>query len=372
MVSIRNSFKNLTFKFQFWILLFFLLCINLRTVVAQIDRQFWFAIPKETDRHSDITAANNVSFKIAAMDLDAKVTISMPNNPSFTPRVFTVPAGKSHIEVLATNYSQFESLYANPSLVDDDPVEGITNRGILIESDKDITIYYDYDNENNRQLFSLKGKNALGTDFYTPFQNIWQNDSIHGGKQWNAYSTIDIVATEDDTWVWVIPKGKLKGRATLDSFEIYLPKRGDTYSLVAAYRTPAAHMSGTHIYVNQTKGSKKPIAVTVNDDSVNVQGQGCADIIGDQIVPTSILGMKYLVMCGFEAVDFNSAAIQEPRRGEQIFVIATQPGTIVTYQDTTGAILRTSPTLAAGGVDYISPNPKFVSSQNAIFVNANK
>lgn len=373
MVSTYNSLKNLTFNFQFWILFLLILCFNLKPLTAQIDRQFWFAIPKETDRHSTITTSNNVSFKIAAMDLDAKVTISMPNNSSFGARTFTVPAGKSHIEVLAENYAEFESLYANPALVDDDPVEGMTNRGILIESDNDITVYYDYDNVNNRQLFSLKGQNALGTDFYTPFQNIWQNDGrTQNGKVWNAYATIDIVATDDNTVVWIEPSVILKGHTNTAPFKIVLPKKGDTYSLVAADRTPGAHPAGTHIYVSQTEGSGAPIAVTVNDDSVNVHGKGCADIIGDQIVPTSILGKKYLVMCGYEATSHNSLAVQDIERGEQIFVITTQPNTKITFQDTSGFVLRTSNIAAAGGVDYISPNPIYVPAQNAIFINADK
>lgn len=371
MDSKYNSLKNLTFKFKFWILFFLFICLGINSTYAQIDRQFWFAIPKETDRHSYIDAAHNVSFKIAAMNLDAKVTISMPNNPAFTPRVFTVPAGKSHLEIMATDYPQFEKLYANPALVDDDPIEGLTNRGIFIEADNEITVYYDYDNASNRQLFSLKGRNALGTNFYTPFQNIWQNDGrTQNGKQWNAYATIDIVATEDNTVVWVVPSVILKGHTDKTPFKITLPKKGDTYSLVSIDRSPAAHPAGTHIYVSQTEGSGAPIAVTVNDDSVNVLGQGCADIIGDQIVPTEILGMKYLVMCGYEATQFSSAAVQEPRRGEQIFVVATQPGTIVTYQDTSGAVVRTSPVLNAGGVDYMSPDVT-KPAQNAIFVNAN-
>lgn len=356
---------------RFNVVIFLLLVSNLLT--AQIDKEFWFAIPKETSGHGAINETNNVSFKITAMGgLDAQVKISMPANPSFVPRTFTVPTGNSRIEVLATSFPQFEQIYANPALLapiptNDIATTGFTNapngRGFLIESNNDISVYYDYDNLWNRDIFTLKGSNALGTDFYTPFQNIWTSFAF-------ARSNIDIVATEDNTVITIEPTVLCDGRPNALPFNITLNK-GETYSLVAKDNNPASRPAGTHIYVRKDMGSGSPIAVTVNDDSVQVTGQGCRDIVGDQIVPTNILGMKYLVMCGYEATQFYNTNVQESRRGEQVFVCATQPGTIVTYQDTSGTILRTSPSLNAGGVDYMSPNV-LIPAQNAIYVYSNK
>ena len=171
------SLKLSSIKLKFWNSFLFVLFLQCSSLIAQVDNQFWFAVPKETNGHGYLDAINNVSFKIAAMGLDAHVKISMPADTSFKPRLFTVLAGMSHIEVLATNFTDFAKIYANPSPVGTIASTGKTSypdgRGFLIESDNDITIYYDYDNYWNRQLFSLKGKNALGTDFFTPFQNIW-------------------------------------------------------------------------------------------------------------------------------------------------------------------------------------------------------
>lgn len=351
---------------QFWLILIFF-GVSFTPAFSQIDRQFWFAIPKETSGHGYLDAINNVSFKFAAMDLDAHVKISMPANPSFTPRTFTIAAGKSRVEVMATSWAEFEKIYANPAPINavgtnDTSFTGKTSypngRGFLIESDNDITVYYDYDNYWNRQLFSLKGQNSLGYEFYTPFQNIWTAYTY-------ARSDIDIVATEDGTVIQVDPSVRFQGRPDMSSFTITLNK-GETYSLVAFDNNPTSRPAGTHLKVL----SGGPITVTVNDDSVGVQGQGCRDIVGDQIVPVTIIGTKYLVMCGYEATQLTNSNVQEPKRGEQIFVIATQPGTVVTYVDTSGAVIRTSPSLSAGGVDYISPDVT-KSKQNAIFVNAN-
>ena len=333
-------------------------------IYAQIDRTFWFAIPKETNQHSTITTTNNVSFKFTAFNVDAKVKVSMPANPNFVTKIFTVKANMSFVDTLATSYAEFDSIYANPARVGNAAATGLTNRGILIESDNDISVYYDYDNINNRQLFSLKGKNALGTDFYTPFQTIWKNNMVF------AVSMVDIVATEDNTTVWVTPSVVFLGK-TMAPFTITLNK-GQTYSLVASGQSPANHPAGTHIT------SDKPIAITVNDDSVDLGGGsgGCKDIIGDQIVPTNVIGMNYLVMVSntgettSPVLNLDNASTQVTLRGDQIFVLATANNTVVTYRDTSGTIIRRD-TINAGQTDYLSPNIKN-TYQNAIHVNTTK
>lgn len=332
---------------------------------AQKDQTFWFAIPKETFYHKDITATQNVSFKLAAFSIDAHVKISMPANPDFKTRSFTILGNTSHVEILAVDWTQFDSIYANPSvLVSDPPITGKNNRGILIESDNDITVYYDYDNLQNRQLFSLKGKNALGTDFYTSFQNIWINsykDNIPGKGLDNAFSDIDIVATEDNTTIWVTPTVIFQGRADLTPFSVVL-NRGETYSLVASSASAAGHPLGTRITSN------KPIAVTVNDDSVQMAGpgQGCKDIIGDQIVPTSVIGTKYIVMCGNETTRHSSVNTRDSLRGEQIFVTSVHDNDTVKFMNTLGIVLQKK-ILNKGQSDYFSPDIN-IPEQNAIYI----
>ncbi|NJK95356.1 MAG: hypothetical protein HC905_10970, partial [Bacteroidales bacterium] len=311
-------------------------CLIINDINAQVDREFWFAIPKETDGHSTITATQNVSFKIAAMSLDARVTISMPQNPSFAVRTFTVLAGKSHVEVLADDYVEFADIYNNNAPLGTSSVSGKTNRGILIEADNDITVYYDYDNTHNRDLFSLKGKNALGTDFYTPFQNLWSASNYTPGQR----ATIEIVATEDNTIVEVYPTITFQGRADSNPFIINL-NRGEAYSLASAGN--ATRAAGTYIRSN------KKISVITNDDSVKGANGGCYDILGDQLVPTNVIGTKYLVMTG----DRVSNGGTDVTKGEQIFITATQPSTTITFSDRNGTLLKTT-TLNAGQSDYYS------------------
>ena len=348
------------------ILLTLLIILSFNTSNAQIDRQFWFAIPKENSFHGTIDGTNNVSFKVTAQNLDTKVTISMPANGSFLPIVVNVPARTTKIVVLATNFGQFAALYANPGALAGTPLEGVTNKGIYITSDNDVSVYYDYDNVWNRELFTLKGKNALGTEFYTPFQNIWKND-IRPDYKNTDLSEIDIVATQDGTHLSITPSVASQSHAAGLPFPITLNK-GQTYSLVAKGQSAADHLSGTRIV---SLDASKPIAVTINDDSSNGGLGLCADINGDQLVPINLLGTKYLVMTGsLGTTHVNPGVVQDPNRAEQIFITVTQNNTIINYYNKNGDLLRTSPPLNAMGIDYLSPDITDVL-QSSIYISSN-
>lgn len=352
----NRTISKITFIFVF------VLCLN--NAKAQVDREFWFAIPKETVGHGSITATNSVSFVITAMSLDATVTISMPANGTFATRTFVVPAGQSRREVLADDFTQFESIYNNTTTNAVAPQSGLTNRGIYIKSDAEITIYYDYDNFFNRDLFSLKGKNALGKEFYTPFQTIWGSGSGYAPR---PYSSIEIVATEDNTVVDIYPTQPIQGFTFPNVIHITL-NRGQAYSLRANGPNAANHPSGTRIVSN------KNIAVITNDDSVQGANSSCYDILGDQLVPTNIIGSKYVVMTGDRQNNVNGAQLKDVNRGEQIFVVATQPNTTITFKDKNGTTIYTTPALNPGQTDYLSVNigsPMGNANYSSIYVTSN-
>jgi hypothetical protein len=165
----------------------------------------------------------------------------------------------------------------------------------------------------NPEIFSLKGKNALGTLFYTPFQNIWDNSFLISYSP-TPYSSFDIVATEDNTTVNITPKNDLVGRSAGISFSIVLNK-GQTYSAAASSQLAGKHLGGSKI------SADKLIAVTIKDDLLyypvqadNVLG---IDLIGDQIVPVDIIGSEYIVQKGLLYND------------EKVFILSTQPSTSI-------------------------------------------
>ncbi len=308
--------NNRTRRFD-W-LLALLLLIPAVNGLGQTDTEFWFVAPEITIGHGDYPGGEPVYFRVSALDLDAQVRIFQPANPGGMDTSFTVSAN--------TTLSIDASPWIND--LENRPGNIVLNKGVQITSNNLITVYYDEDEYWNQDIFALKGRNALGMEFYTPFNNVWRNGSYTP----NPFSSIDIVATEDNTTVWITPTAAVVGHSAGLTYSITLNK-GQTYSCLATSQLAAGHLGGTHITSN------KPIAVTLKDDSLWGQPQGCKDLVGDQTVPLinannfRIVGYEYIVMRGkINLIDPN-ADPPDPvgvPTGERIFIMATEPNTEVT------------------------------------------
>ena len=251
------------------------LCISLIIVSlqgnAQVDKQFWFSVPEVTDQHGD----EPMVFRFTSFDKPANVTISFPANKSLSPLKLSLGANSSGSIDVTSIKGQLENVIPDQVL----------NRGVLIESTSLLTAYYEVNASNNPDIFALKGNNALGTEFYTPFQN-----TLNSQAGIEAYSSFDLVATEDSTFVTILPSKNIVGHTQGVEYTILLNK-GQTYSARSLNELSNSRPSGSLIKSN------KPIAVTIKDDSV-LDGVGVAqfpawDLIGDQLVPTNIIGDIY-------------------------------------------------------------------------------
>jgi len=243
---------------------------------AQTDTTFWFVAPEVANSHGD----RPVAFRVTSQGQAATVTLSMPANPLFTPVTWNVPANGTRSVIYGNN----DTL----DIIENKPNNTILNKGFLIESTSPITAYYEVvTGNNNPDIFALKGRNALGTDFIVLSQNEMAN--AHGHER------IDIVASENNTTIQIIPTATLNG-ITADTVFITL-NRGQTYSVHANSTNAGTSLRGTQIK------SDKKIAVTIIDDSVQggdiYQGGGCFDLLGDQLIPTNIIGNDYIAIRGF-------------------------------------------------------------------------
>lgn len=366
-------------------------------LLAQADTLFWFVAPRATGNHE---AAYPVTLRISSFDDAATIVIDLPAYPALTPIKRTV----------AANSMQTISLDGLKSYIENNQVDKILQKGIRIRSTngKPVTVYYEIGTARNGEIFSLKGSNALGTDFYVPSTLTYNNDNVYDKNyyQWDAWSGVDVVATEDGTTVnielandagpvlsatkqasykryggccptmgdwsdagcnnywepiyeatgtFTSPDGmnwtltsetitttyKTPGMCP-QHYEVYgaaedafqdqaiisqtinskykagqtitvTLKKGETYNVRAASKIAGQHLGGSHITSN------KPIAVTVNEDTDNIDV--CYDILGDQIVPTNIVGKEYIAVIG------------ETVNGEVLVMVGTKDGTSVTYYD---------------------------------------
>jgi len=247
---------------------FILLVLFANSLFAQIDKEFWFVGPEIAQSHGD----RPIYMRISTMQDTANVMLRMPADLSFTPILQQI------------NPNSTLSIDLTPwiDMIENKPPNQILNKGLLLTSDHDITAYYECAHTNNPGIFSLKGKNAKGVEFYIVSQNDYYNQV--------GQESFDIVATEDNTTVTIIPSDTIVGHTPGVSFVISLNK-GQTFSCRAVFTTAPHTLSGSKIT------SDKPIAISWQDDSI--YQSGAYDVICDQIIPVNILGWEYIAIKGF-------------------------------------------------------------------------
>lgn len=290
---------------------------------AQIDTLFWFAAPWVTPDHDGNV---QLAFRISTFGNAANIRIQQPAAAYDT--VFTVPA----------NSLASISLNHIVNALESKPADVLLNTGVKITSDELITVVYDFISDmftitpgtpNNPETYSLKGQNGMGTEFVVPFQTIWNNRVLTNDRNGDGTITqpkqfFSIVATEDNTVVYITPRANtIGGHPANVTYSVTLPFAGNVYTCENAVMTtsnPGSTLSGSIVTAT------KPVSITINDDSVNPSGGGgCFDLMGDQIVPTDVIGNEYIVNKGF----LNAGS------DESIFIIAAENFTTITVNDGT-------------------------------------
>lgn len=305
-------------------ILIVLLLSNMSTskVQAQIDTLFWFAPPWVTPDHD-----NNVQLAFRISTFGAAATVRMQQPALLFDTTFVVPANSLADVPLDYLVNSLESK----------PADAILTSGMKITSDELITVVYDFISDlitispgtpNNPETYSLKGQNGMGTEFVTPFQTKWDNRALSTDRNGDGVVTqpkqyFSIVATEDNTTVYIKPNCDVIGHPADITYSIVLPLAGNVYTcenVTLITSNLGDNLSGSIVFAD------KPISVTINDDSVNpAGGGGCFDLMGDQIVPTDVIGNEYIVNIGF----LNAGS------DESIFIIPAENFTTVTVDDGT-------------------------------------
>lgn len=316
---------------------------------AQIDTAFWFAAPWVTPSHD-----NNVPivFRIATFGNATAVRVHQIAGTYDT--TINIPANSL--------YSHDISWIVNTA--ETKPANTVVPYGFKISSDFPITVVYEVvTTKNNPETFSLKGQNGLGTEFVAPFQNKWD---IGIFNPVNPFSQINIVASQPNTVIWITPRCPVVGHPANVSYSITL-NQGEAYTVQNVTEQESSivgnNLSGTIIV------SDKPISVTVADDSVWEQtAGGCRDLMGDQIVPTDVIGTDYIVNRGqmYDGTTMGGTNPSSFDANEGIFIVATKNFTSISVND--GSV--TTFTLNQGDTKYFKiVNPlTYVTADKAIYV----
>ncbi len=240
---------------------------------AQIDNTFWFAAPDISANH----AHNPITFCFTSFSSPATVTISQPANPGFTP-----------VTVNLSPYSYYAlDVTSQENIVETAPENTVCNYGFKITSTANITTYYQL-GANNSEIYTLKGRNGLGTDFTIPMQNF-----LVDGPPSDPRNSIEIVATENNTTVTIIPSKPLQGGIAAGTPITITLNAGQSYCIKSLDQSAGGHLTNTRIT------SDKPIAVNSTDDSVasnQISGYSGQDLVGEQIVPDEYAGDFFIAM----------------------------------------------------------------------------
>ncbi|MDX1652956.1 MAG: PKD domain-containing protein, partial [Brumimicrobium sp.] len=302
-------------------LVLFAFIFSIQQIVAQQDTEFWFAAPEVSASVGD----SPIFLRFMTYDNPSTVTVSLPANGSFTPINLNIPANSVDSVNLTAFLSQIESPAADV----------VSNNGIRILATENISAFYELRSAGNKEIFTLKGGKSLGTNFYTPFQKNWNNGSTTPA----SFSSIDIVATQNNTTVLITPETNITGHVQDVTYSVVL-NEGETYSARDMNASAATSLSGSIV------SSDKPIAVTVFSGAL--LNAGCTSTVGDQITPEDYAGRQFIVQAGTGGND-------------RITILATQNGTAVTVQNsgTTSTTISWGETLelpTSDALNYISTN----------------
>jgi gliding motility-associated-like protein len=335
------------------ILLLFVLLLGQRAT-AQIDTVFWFAAPWVSPDHD---GNRPMAFRISTFDNPTTVRVQQPASVYDT--TFTVGPNTVFSHFLTHLVDSLESK----------PADQLLRTGFKITSNELITVVYDFISDltvispgtpNNPETYSLKGTNGMGNEFVVPFQTLWNNrvltaDNNGDGTITQPKQFFSVVATENNTTIWITPRcNVIGGHPANVTYPVFLPFAGNVYTCENA-------VMNTNVAGNSLSGSivvsDKPVSVTMNDDSVNPSGGGgCFDLMGDQIVPTDVIGNEYIINRGFLNVGSN----------ESIFIVAVENFTAVTVNDgvTANYIMNQGQT-----IQYSIDQPlTYISSDKPVYV----
>lgn len=261
---------------------------------AQIDTVFWFAPPDLEINHQQTP----IQFCFTTYNSAATITVEQPTNSVFPTTTFTVPADSFYVLDISNWVEDIESKPANTVL----------NRGFRISSTAYISCYYESVG-NNSEMYTLKGSSGLGTDFLVPMQ-VFFNSAYS-----SSTSSIEIIATENNTVVQITAPVALQGGIAADSTVTVTLQRGQTYVIRSAGTSASDHLHNTVIHSNN------PIVVNSTDDSVE-STYGCADLIGEQLVPVNMTGLRYVAIRNYSSYD---------NIFERVFVFPLQNNTTVWF-----------------------------------------
>ena len=260
-------------------------------VEAQTDTIHW--MPPVWENRGSISRVLPVQLQITTEFATAQVTVSLADGTEITTQ--TVNTGQPWIMPLSV--VQGMTFEANTAELD---------KGLIIRSDVPVRAYCQGVSRLNQYFVTLKGRHALGTEFYAGSQTLIR-DGAWPGTEFGEYDLhfISVMATEDDTQLTITPPdgvvlfgGEHQVQVTLNKHETYLVR--NTSSKGPNSDNVRNNLTGSHLVAS------KPVAVLSGGQHQKLIDSKDADAGVDQLVPLKgngfySIGRQYIVMKGSTA-----------------------------------------------------------------------
>ncbi|MBL7922506.1 MAG: gliding motility-associated C-terminal domain-containing protein [Bacteroidia bacterium] len=314
-----------------YLLVFVFFFIFLIKPKAQIDTSFWFVAP-------DISATlgqSPIELHIQTYSQAATVYVRQPAN---------LTTGVNTTLNISANSLNITNLTASLTAVESAPTNSVSNKGIYISSNSNISVYYTIGSGASKEMISLKGQKAKGVDFYTPFPNsILTNNSLGDGGV-----GFDIVATNTGvTTVLITPRAACIGRAKNVTFAVPL-NFGETFSMRDNNAVNPSELSGSIV------SSDKPIAVTISGP-IRTAATLCTNYYADQITTSDNIGKQHVIVKGQGTSDM-------------AYVLATLNSTSLTITTSTGTINWLINTGETYSIDCSTNNLTYIDTDKPVYV----
>jgi gliding motility-associated-like protein len=254
-------------------------------------KEFWVGYGATEKMYSDNSQDMRFTFS-NTNNVAATVTISMPNKPTFTPVVYSVPANSS----ITTNANDFpESGINDCRLIN----EGVYTTGIKVTSDTPIVIYCHAITSQVYAASVLFPTPTLGRE-YTSL-NFRQRSNYSGAR-----SYLFVIATQDNTQLEITLPAGIETETHLPgtTFTQTLNK-GEILNLFGKYiGQPNLHtgndLTGTVVKSISGTGDCKPFAMYSGSSKITIDcdngSNGSADNLFQQMFPKQAWGTKYIAI----------------------------------------------------------------------------
>jgi gliding motility-associated-like protein len=310
----------------------FLIFLGFLKVDAQIDTSFWFVAP-------DIVATNlgqsPIKMYITTYGAASTVYLRQPANATFT----TITKS-----ILPFSVDSMD-LTSQIAAVESTPGNSILPRGIYISATASVSIVYVIKSPTHKEMLSLKGRKAVGTDFYTPFQTAWSSAVPSPSTNPRSASAIDIVATENGTTVLITPRANIIGHVKDVTFSVSL-NAGQSFSCQDTTVMAPTKLAGSIV------SADKPVAITVS--SSNLSNGGCTSTVADQITNSTYAGKDFVIAKGQSGSD-------------KYFILATVNSTSLTIYNGTSTVqtlINTGETYSASATQPLT----YIKSTTPVYV----